>query len=169
MKTDNRHIIIYTIIAIAMLCLTAMPYSSAAQPRVTNLSVTQGLSNDFVNDMAVDGDGFVWVATRNGLNRITAYGIRAYNTRNSSILNNFINAVCYDPATNSIWAATQGGVSIVDCRTSKIKNITSADGLAENSIINVTKCNDGGMWIVCQSNGVQHYDTRLNRFSPKYA
>ena len=169
MKTDNRHIIIYTIIAIAMLCLTAMPYSSAAQPRVTNLSVTQGLSNDFVNDMAVDSDGFVWVATRNGLNRITAYGIMAYNTRNSSILNNFINAVCYDPTTNSIWAATQGGVSIVDCRTSKIKNITSADGMAENSIINVTKCNDGGMWIVCQSNGVQHYDTRRNQFSPEYA
>lgn len=35
-----------------------------------NIGLREGLSNEFVNDMVMDEQGFLWVATESGLNRI---------------------------------------------------------------------------------------------------
>ena len=38
-------------------------------PRFERLSTENGLTQDFINDMLVDSDGLLWIATATGLNR----------------------------------------------------------------------------------------------------
>ena len=64
----------YRLIHIIILCLTPL-YIYGQDIFSQKVSPVGGLSNYFVINLAIDGDGYVWVATESGLNRITGNGV----------------------------------------------------------------------------------------------
>ena len=66
------------------------------------LNAKQGLSSNRIQSIAKDNYGFMWFATRNGLNRYDGYQIHHYNIKKQS---NFL-TVKVD-ASNTIWAKTK--------------------------------------------------------------
>ena len=57
-----------------------------------NIGLREGLSNEFVNDLVMDEQGFLWVATESGLNRIAGNKCTVFKTSNSNIgADSFIN------------------------------------------------------------------------------
>lgn len=158
---------------IRSLCLfvamLGMAYTSHANEHVnaSNLSIADGLSNDFVLDMASDGYGFVWVGTKGGLNKITGYGILKYTDKNSRLANNCVNALCFEKATNKMWAGTLNGISIVDCATGEMSTLDKTKGLAQNAIVDIKPAADGGLWILYMDKGVQYYDVARQRLRPQ--
>lgn len=57
----------------------------------TNYRTAQGLSSDYISDMTIDTDGFLWVATDYGLNRFDGAVFRTYLNENyPSLLRNDI-------------------------------------------------------------------------------
>ena len=56
---------IFTILGLIIIC----SYSTAQPYDIKNLSRIDGLSNDFITDIAQDGQGFVWIGTQAGLSR----------------------------------------------------------------------------------------------------
>lgn len=134
---------------------------------VRNLTVADGLSNDFVLDMAVDGNGFVWVGTKSGLNKISGYGILKYTDKNSRLAGNYVNALYYEKTSNAMWVGTLNGISIVDCMTGQMSILNTSNGLAQNSIADISQAADGGVWILYTNNGVQYYDVRHKRLMPQ--
>ncbi|MBK7939879.1 MAG: hypothetical protein IPJ82_23590 [Lewinellaceae bacterium] len=54
---------------------------SAARVEVENYSIEQGLSNRNVNYFAGDKQGFLWIATFDGLNRFDGYDFLNYDCR----------------------------------------------------------------------------------------
>lgn len=66
------------------------------------LNAKQGLSSNRIQSIAKDNYGFMWFATRNGLNRYDGYQIRHYTAKKES---NFL-AVKVD-ASGTIWAKTE--------------------------------------------------------------
>ena len=134
---------------------------------VSNLSIAEGLSNDFVLDMATDGYGFVWAGTKNGLNKITGYGVLKYTDKNSRLVNNYINALCFEKASNKMWVGTLNGISIVDCATGQMTTLDKTKGLAQNAIMDIKPAANGGLWILYMNNGVQYYDVAHKRLRPQ--
>ncbi len=134
---------------------------------VSNLSIADGLSNDFVLDMASDGYGFVWAGTKNGLNKITGYGVLKYTDKNSHLVNNTINALCFEKSNNMMWVGTLNGISIVDCATGQMSTLDTSNGLAQNAIIDIKPAADGGLWILYMNKGVQYYDVAHKRLKPQ--
>lgn len=64
-----------------------------------------------VNDLAVDGDGGVWIATGGGLTRISTTGeIEAFHAADGLADDNVV-ALSWDGAREILWAVTAGGVS----------------------------------------------------------
>ena len=55
-----------------------------------SLDMQDGLSQNSVSCILQDSHGFMWFATRNGLNRYDSQEFRVFNTENSSLGNNFI-------------------------------------------------------------------------------
>lgn len=130
---------------------------------VRNLSVSEGLSNDFVLNMTTDGYGFVWVGTKNGLNRITGYGVMKYTEKSSKLVDNMVNSLCYERKQNAMWVGTLKGITIVDCQSGLMKNLNIESGLAQNMIADIKPAADGGIWILYMHNGIQYYDVRHKR------
>ncbi len=78
-----------------------------------HISEKNGLSNNFVNSIARDRNGFMWIATFDGLNRFDGTHFTIFrNNRNQSntINNNTVHGICVD-LNNNIWCATQTGIS----------------------------------------------------------
>ena len=75
--------------------------------------------------MTTDGYGFVWVGTKNGLNRITGYGVMNYAEKSSKLVDNMVNSLCYERKQNAMWVGTLKGITIVDCQSGLMKNLNT--------------------------------------------
>lgn len=59
------------VLILLFLTISCIPIIAQSDYLFKNISSRDGLSNDFVRDMDVDGKGFIWIATEEGLNRWT--------------------------------------------------------------------------------------------------
>lgn len=80
----------------------------------SQLSLSNGLSSNGVVALSIDKSGFLWAATKDGLNRYDGYSVKVYNTSNSSNLaaNEAENLVC-DPK-NRLWISSNQGLNLLD-------------------------------------------------------
>ena len=63
------------------------------------------LSNRFVNDVAVDADGLVWVATEEGLNCFDGIRARSFLKQTDGLPANLVNDVLVDRSAPTVWVA----------------------------------------------------------------
>lgn len=67
-----------------------------------HINAQEGMSNDFILDMAIDGQSFVWSATESGLNKWTGNENIVYKENNSPIVSNELTSLYYDTPTNML-------------------------------------------------------------------
>ena len=67
-----------------------------------NIGLREGLSNEFGNDMVMDEQGFLWVATESGLNRIAGNKCTVFKTSNSNIGDDGFVGLYYHQPSNSV-------------------------------------------------------------------
>ncbi|MGL4293960.1 MAG: ligand-binding sensor domain-containing protein, partial [Bacteroidales bacterium] len=80
------------------------------------LSLEEGLSQSFVNSIYEDYKGFLWVGTRNGLNKYDTRNFRTYYKNNgdaTSLPDDFIHFIVEDSLKN-LWISTNQGLTIYD-------------------------------------------------------
>lgn len=95
-------------------------YLHAGSLRLSNIGLKQGLSNGFVNDMAIDGQGFLWIDTEGGVNRIAGNKCSVFKTNNSDVSSDCYIGLLYDKATNAVWMLSkEGHIDIYHCKTQK--------------------------------------------------
>lgn len=83
---------------------------------VTQDGVTEALLNDEeIRAIAVDGANRKWLGTRNGLFVQSSDGlteVARFNTENSPLLDNQINALAFDPRSGEMWIGTERGLMV---------------------------------------------------------
>lgn len=145
----------------AWLSVSGMPTPAAFQ----NIGLRQGLSNGFVLDMVMDGQGFLWVATEAGLNRIAGQKCTMFTTANSHISHNECAGLYYDKGSNSLWIHyKEGGLDVFDCKTQQFVPFGFAPGRYRGSVSDISGAADGGIWIAYNKGTLQHYDTKSRTF-----
>ncbi len=95
--------------------------------RFTHLTTVDGLSQGYVTAILQDRRGFMWFATRDGLNRYDGNTFLAYkhNPNDSHSLNsNFIQDLAEDDHGN-LWIATNTGVNKFDPTTERFTRCLS--------------------------------------------
>ncbi len=88
---------------------------TAAYPN-TQIDSSNGLSNNFILSMALDGDGNVWVGTESGLNRIAGHTINVYRREQLGIPNEKVMALFYDRHRNRMLVGTEMGLVAYNCQ-----------------------------------------------------
>jgi diguanylate cyclase (GGDEF)-like protein len=77
-----------------------------SEPMFMRLSTEQGLSQDSVNALLIDQQGFLWIATYDGLNRYDGYRVEVITGKNNEFLNIPIETLFQD-SKGYLWIGTE--------------------------------------------------------------
>src|SRR6201987_5884337 len=121
--------------------------------KFTHLTTNNGLSQAYVTAILQDRRGFMWFATRDGLNRYDGNAFLVYKSDPSdphSLSSNFIQSLMEDDHGN-LWLATNTGADKFDPATERFtcylrdpKNPTSMGGALVKSI---AQDSSGPVWL----------------------
>jgi signal transduction histidine kinase/ligand-binding sensor domain-containing protein/DNA-binding response OmpR family regulator len=155
--------------------LHALGIANELRYNFKHLKVEQGLSDGFVENIMQDNKGFIWVATRDGLNKYDGYEFTTYrhdSDNPQSLPNNYINCMHQDNNGN-IWIGTNGGGVCLyiykdDKFTRHPEGLDLSTNTGGNVIWKILQDEQGVIWIATQG-GFYCYDplkkqTRI--FSP---
>ena len=130
-----------------------------------NLSIRNGLSQNTVNAILQDRKGFMWLGTKDGLNRYDGLSFRKFKHDAAdprSIGNSFITSL-YEDFNGNIWVGTDAGVYIYypekeafeefDCQSLEKTRI-------ERSVSMIAGDKQGRVWIAVEAQGMFCYDAR---------
>lgn len=130
-------------------------------PFVESLSTENGLSQGMIFDICQTSDGFLWIATKHGLNRYDGYNFKIFihNRQNPfSLAENTITAL-YEDSRGWLWVGTESqGVDVYNPHTEQfhhfpLKFDKEVRGAA-NDVRSITEAPDGAMYILQSGNGV---------------
>lgn len=117
------------------------------------ISETAGLPYSFVSDIFKDSEGYVWVATHNGISRYDGYQFLNYGTQTKPIClkNDFVHKVCEDNFRR-LWIASEGGIDILNLDTYALVELpVPSDSplrkLMNGNISTIYKDKQGDVWI----------------------
>ena len=146
------------------LILQVLALTASTSSIFKNLGLKEGLSNGFVNDMIIDGQGFIWAATESGLTQIAGTKCTIFKNNNSNIDNDGIMGLYYNKESNSIWILFKNGhIDVFDCKTQQFIHFTQK--IPKKSVADIKGAADGGIWIAYYDGTIQHYTPKNQKFS----
>jgi len=143
---------------------------SAAPLKFSHLSTAEGLSQSYVFSITQDKQGFIWIATEDGLNRYDGnvfVHYRHHDSNSNSLVNNSVRKVYIDN-DDVIWVATDNGLSRYNRTLDNFENFTNISNnintLRDNKIWDIYQDNFNKIW-VSTSKGLHIYDPLNNHFT----
>jgi signal transduction histidine kinase/ligand-binding sensor domain-containing protein/DNA-binding response OmpR family regulator len=134
------------------------------------LDINDGLSQNNVLCVTEDSRGFMWLGTRDGLNKYDGYKFTRYRFDlgdPSSISSNYIVGICEDNQSN-LWVATRdGGLNRYDRKTDRFKRFRQNGtnrSISSNNLECVFKDHDGMIWIGTADSGMSKLNPATEEF-----
>jgi signal transduction histidine kinase/ligand-binding sensor domain-containing protein/CheY-like chemotaxis protein len=138
---------------ITTFCLLLISSSLFAQNnlRFKRITTRSGLSQSNVTSIIRDKFGFMWFATRDGLNKFDGYKYTVYqydSEKRNSISSSYV-CIVYEDSKNNIWVGSAAGLDRFDRNTNQFINYPlSSDETYVKSII---EDSNGNMWVGTKS------------------
>ena len=147
-------------IIIIIICFNAATFAQIQNLQFDHFKVENGISQSTVQAIMQDNHGFLWIGTKDGLNRFDGYKFYVYNFSKSdsnSISDGFIRSIIQDSFGN-IWIGTNNGlnkysVEQMPDNTFKTKfihylhNQENKNSISDNEIRAVCQTKNGDLWI----------------------
>jgi ligand-binding sensor domain-containing protein/signal transduction histidine kinase/DNA-binding response OmpR family regulator len=140
-------------------------------PKFRPLSQEQGLSNNAVTFIYQDKSGFIWIATRYGLNRYDGYELQVYSKEGKGRfyipLDNIYN-ICEDITGRLLIIPFNGEVLVLNPTTQAFEPYFTEDekkqnGLNDLVILDLYSDNVGVLWLSTLNNGLVAFDPKLRK------
>lgn len=121
------------------------------QVQFKHLETSDGLSNGTVTDIVQDSIGFIWIATKNGLNRYDGKNFKAYNQLNSGISSNDISVLKID-SSGRLWIGTVGGgINIYNSLKDEFiifkNNSDNQNSISSDEVHTIFEDQKGNIWV----------------------
>jgi ligand-binding sensor domain-containing protein/signal transduction histidine kinase len=156
-----------------LLCLACMgaALSNTAQAapvrslRFEHIGLEQGLSQESVQSILQDRQGFMWFGTQAGLNRYDGYRMTVFKNDPAdpdSIADNYISAA-FEDEQGRLWFGTKGGLIRYDRGTRKF--VRYATGDMNNRVVSAIVADGGGGLWLASGEGLKHFDPASARFA----
>ncbi len=150
--------------AFALLCATfGMPSFATPPLSVQRYSLEQGLSQQAINAIVQDSEGFMWFGTEDGLNRFDGYEFRQMRHERGApqtLPNGWISALV--ASEDGLWIATDGGgVVFRSAATGKLEAPAALRDVPDLQRVRaLTRDRLGRLWIGSRDAGVAIFDPR---------
>lgn len=170
--TSIRHLLAAT--ALTLVAAASAQADFPASYRFRNLTVEEGLSQGGVNATLQDADGFVWIATQDGINRYDGSEYRAFNNdleNPRSLSGNGVWCLALDKAGHVWYGTEDAGFGYYDPETDDFTNFRYdpkiPDTVEAYEVIELVVQPDQTIWLATGSHGILHFDpadSTLTRF-----
>lgn len=153
-----------------LLCLLMVGRRAHAQnleKHFRHISVDHGLSQSTVLSLAQDTLGFVWMATKDGLNRYDGRRFSVYRNQEGlaqSISSGYISCVYLD-REGRLWIGGDRGISRYNYDTDDFQNFKVPNTSGEWSISWITEDEHGEIWATSTGGGIFTYSATEQKFN----
>lgn len=130
-------------------------------PRPRQFGVLEGLPSHRIHALATDAQGYLWLATGDGLARYDGVAFRSWQV-GDGLRGNKLWAVHVD-ARDRVWIGTQGrGASMLDAQRRRFVHYTRAThpALASDTVFAIASTPDGATWLATEGGGITRIDAR---------
>lgn len=118
--------------------------------KVEHITIANGLSQNSALSIIQDEKGFIWIGTKDGLNRFdgASFTVFKHEHNKSSLVNNNIRCL-YQDTEGNIWIGTNNGLSRLNPKTEKFISFQKSDSVNLNSnvITSILEGRNKNMWI----------------------
>lgn len=124
--------------------------------RITNLNVSNGLSQSSVYNMTEDSFGFLWLTTGDGINRYDGRDFIVYKSRLNDTVHGYlkdrnINSPLYEDKWHNLWFAADEGVYYMSRHTGRFTVMLDKNKTIRQARLVGTQ--DGITWAILQGGG----------------
>lgn len=155
-----------------MLFMLAVVSSAAAGPlRFKHIEAGDGLSNNKVNSILKDKEGFMWFGTSSGLNRYDGYNIKVYRgdpTDSTALNDSYIDRLLQDD-NGRIWIHMGDSYSVYDPVHDRFDNnvLPEFRKMGINAIPSYMNILPTGIWMNVRNDGLYRYKNgRTDKMTP---
>jgi len=150
--------------ALLALCFWAAP--ALAQGRFDSWTTENGLPQNTVRAIRQTRDGYLWVATENGLARFDGVRFTVFNRLNTpGVTGNRFTWLC-ESRDGDLWAATIDG-GLMRYHDGRFTSYTTKDGLGSNFVWRVDEDAEGTIWVYLQNGLVKWQNGRMIPTTPE--
>lgn len=143
--------------------LSQLVFSQSSSYKLERFTINNGLSNNSVNCVLQTHDGYLWIATKDGLNRFDGQTFKVFKknaSQKNSLPENYI-MYLYEDSKQTLWIGTWGfGL----CRYDKIQEeFIRVDKSNNNDFVqSIVEDTDGNLWYGTTLNGLKKYNPITN-------
>ena len=121
----------------------------------------EGLSHNYATKAIEDEKGFIWIATRDGLNRFDGHAVKKFDIkRPGTELSEAIYSLS-ESRDGNIWVGTQSGLFLFDTDAEVCRWIESStpDGHSiDYKVVDIASGSGDDIWVAVYSRGVFRYN-----------
>jgi len=139
--------------------------------KFSHLTTNDGLSQGYVTAILQDRRGFMWFATRDGLNRYdgNTFVVFKHNPNDPGSLNsNFIQDLVEDDR-GFLWIATNTGVNKFDPATERVTRYlhdpNNPNSIGGAYVTSIARDSSGYLWFGTQDSGLDKFDPKTGTFT----
>ena len=130
-----------------------------------HFDTADGLSQNTVNSILQDRQGYMWFATKDGLNRFDGIRFKIFRMTDYGLASNFINTI-YEDTDGKIWIGTEHGLCLYIPQTESIKPLQCVGDTLLSQDVNIRHIAAGEGEKVCIATvqcGLLRYDSNQNK------
>ncbi|MCS7003786.1 MAG: SpoIIE family protein phosphatase [Cytophagales bacterium] len=147
-------------------------YCQEERLRMEHITIENGLSHDHIQALYQDSRGYLWIGTRDGLNRFDGYEMEIYKRDefdSSAIIGNDIKQI-YEDKQKNLWICSNRGLSRYNWKKDNFKNYI-INPSAPVVIWSVYEDSYGNFWVATNDSGLYQLDRQkeifISYFHPK--
>lgn len=148
------------VLYLLLFCITVSRGFAALDPEKALTQYTQnvwgtdsGLPHNSVTAITQTQDGYLWIATEEGLARFDGVRFVVFDKENTpGLRSNQISALVSD-TDNTLWIGTSGG-GLSKFHGGQFTNFTTRDGLSSDTILSLYNDRKGSLWIGTDGRGL---------------
>ena len=137
------------VVALASVGIGSAQYDTLALP-FRAITIEDGLSQGMVNHILEDRYGFMWFATKDGLNRYDGYVFTVYRhdpADSTSLRDNFVHSLLED-AQGRLWVGTATGLDLFDREQERFHHLRSRSAEEDvGYVLDIVQDDNGDLWL----------------------
>lgn len=128
-----------------LIFLLSFAPDAPAQVQFDTWTTENGLPQNSINDILQTRDGYLWLATNNGLTRFDGARFAVFDRSAEGIRSQRVRSLLED-SKGTLWAGSEDGM-LIRYRNGKFKTYTAEDGLPQAQAARIEEDDGGNLWI----------------------